>query len=462
MKKQNKNVRETLKNIPSIDEILSTYQLNVPSSIFKTYINNILDKIRNDIINGKEIKNIKVYINNKVKKIANELSSNSLKQVINGTGIILHTGLGRAPISKEILYDSINNTFPYTNLEFNLDTGERGDRNVHLVNLFNCLCDSESSLIVNNNAAAVMLMLNSLCENKDVIISRGQQVEIGGSFRIPDVIAKSGCNMIEVGTTNKTHLKDYKNSITKDTGAILYVHTSNFKVVGFTNSVKINDLSKLAKQNNIPLIIDLGSGSIADYKSFGLPMEKMVNKYIQMGVDIISFSGDKLLGGPQAGILVGKEKIIKTIYKNPIYRAVRCDKVRLSMMESILKTYYSSKNISDKNLSVQLFKRNRKELKQFALKILNKIPKKIIDKYKIEFNETFVEAGSGSLPNKDIPSIAIVIKKYNNMTRLYKKFLACNIPLIGYINNNIFHIDLKAIPHEQSESLSKTINEVLK
>ena len=221
MKKDNNNVREALRNIPSVDEVLNTYHPNVPLVLFKKNINLVLDSVRNEIVSGKKIKNLTSYIDTKINLVVDNLNTKSLKQVVNGTGIILHTGLGRAPISKEILYESIDNTFPYTNLEFDLKSGKRGDRNIHIADLFNSLCNSESSLIVNNNAAAVMLMLNSLCEDKDVIISRGQQVEIGGSFRIPDVILKSKCNMVEVGTTNKTHIEDYENAITKNTGAIL-------------------------------------------------------------------------------------------------------------------------------------------------------------------------------------------------------------------------------------------------
>ena len=310
MSKENNNVREALKNLPSVDELIKSHQYDIPLILFKKKINLVLDQVRKKILNGDDIGNIQKYIDDKIILSLNKYKQNSLRQVINGTGIILHTGLGRAPISKEILYKSIDNTYPYTNLEFNLENGKRGDRNSHISELLSCLCKVESSLIVNNNAAAVMLMLNSLCENKEVIISRGQQVEIGGSFRIPDVILKSQCHMVEVGTTNKTHLYDYENAINDKTAAILYVHTSNYKVVGFTNTIEIEKLGDLSKKYNIPLLVDLGSGSLADYKSFGLPMEKMVSKYIDMGADLLAFSGDKLLGGPQAGILVGHSELV--------------------------------------------------------------------------------------------------------------------------------------------------------
>ena len=463
MNKTKNNTREVFKEIPSVDQIIKNYQLKVPRDYFKYCINLILDTVRSDISNGKKIKDVKSYINDKINQKISQITNSSLKQVINGTGIILHTGLGRAPISEEILVEGIKNTYPYTNLEFNLDNGKRGDRNSHISNLFNSLCDVQSSLIVNNNAAAVMLMLNSICEDKEVIISRGQQVEIGGSFRIPDVIKKSNCKMIEIGTTNKTHIKDYESAITANTAAILYVHTSNYKVIGFTSEVGISDLSKLAYKKGLPLLVDLGSGSLADYKSFGLPMEKLVKEYIRKGASIVSFSGDKLLGGPQAGILVGSNKLVNLIKNNPIYRAVRCDKVRISIMESILRTYYSNKEISKKNLSIQLFIRKIDEIKKNIKFIVSKLSKSSIEKYKIKSVNTYVEAGSGSLPTEKIPSISLIFKhKTISAHQLYKEFLNCDTPVIGYIKNDIYHIDFKAIPNTQHQQLIKSIKQVIK
>ena len=308
-----------------------------------------------------------------------------------------------------------------------------------------------------------MLVLNSLCQEKEVIISRGQQVEIGGSFRIPDVIKKSQCKMVEVGTTNKTHLSDYSKAINNNTAAILYVHTSNFKVIGFTNEIDIKELSKIAHEKNIPLLIDLGSGSLADYKSFGLPLEKLVSEYINEGADIVTFSGDKLLGGPQAGIIVGEKALIKVIHKNPIYRAVRCDKIRISIMENVLRTYYTTKEISNTNLSINLFKRGKKELEKTAKKIISSINDNIKKKYNLDYKETYVEAGSGSLPTEKIVSIAIIFSNCNITANEFNKlFLASKVPIVGYINKNIYFIDLKAIPYDQIDLLIGNINEVLK
>ena len=463
MSKTKNNTREVFKKIPSVDQIIKNYQLEIPKDYFKYCVNLVLDEVRFDIQNGKEIDDVKLYVNDKINQKINHISINSLKEVINATGIILHTGLGRAPISEEILIQSIKNTYPYTNLEFNLENGKRGERNSHISDLFNSLCNVDSSLIVNNNAAAVMLMLNSICEDKEVIISRGQQVEIGGSFRIPDVIKKSNCKMIEVGTTNKTHLNDYESEINENTAAILYVHTSNYKVIGFTNEIEISDLSKLATKYNIPLLVDLGSGSLADYKSFGLPMEKLVKEYVKKGANIISFSGDKLLGGPQAGIIVGDNKLIKSIKNNPIYRSVRCDKVRISIMEGILRTYYSERKISKHNLSIQLFIRTIDEIKENISFIISKLSKNHINQFNIKSINTYVEAGSGSLPTEKIPSLSLVFKHQDiTASQLYKRFLHCDTPVVGYINNNVYHIDFKAIPNNQNQKLIKSIKQALK
>ena len=460
--KQNK-VREALKNIPSVDEIINKFQItDTPLKFLKYSINIELSNIRTKILAGENINDIKKYTFNKINKIFNKIKNNSLQPVINGTGIILHTGLGRAPISKDILVDGILKNYPYSNLELNLETGKRGDRNIHVSSLFNSLCDCEDSIIVNNNASAVILMLNSLCNKKEVIISRGQLVEIGGSFRIPDVMNKSQSKMIEVGTTNKTHIKDYEDAITDNTSAIIYVHTSNYKVVGFTNEIDINELHLLAKKYNLPLLIDLGSGSFADFKYLGLPFEKMISKYIKKGADIITFSGDKLLGGPQSGIIVGKKNYINIIKSNSLYRAFRCDKIRISIMETILRTYYTSKKISDKNLSIQLFKRSRNKLKINANKIISGLSIEITKNYKINIVDSLVEAGSGSLPTEKIDSIAISIySKIIKANKLYQFFLKNTNPVIGYIKNEIFYIDLKAVTNDQIDDLIKTMNKVL-
>ena len=282
-------MNDQLKILPSVSEVLLEikYLTDISNSILKVWIKQELSKFRIKAKNSKLEFDRKKIIHQIVLMVLKK-SEGSLKPVINGTGIVLHTGLGRAPLHRRVIRNATRTLEGYSNLEFNLDTGKRGNRQNHLNDYFKGLTGTQSSLVVNNNAAAVLLGINTLANKKEVIISRGQEVEIGGSFRIPDVIKKSNCKMIEVGTTNKTHLKDYESAITKNTAAILYVHTSNYKVVGFTNEIEISDLSKLSSKFNLPLIVDLGSGSLADYKSFGLPMEKMIKKYFHISTNILT------------------------------------------------------------------------------------------------------------------------------------------------------------------------------
>ena len=456
--------RAALKEIPSVDEVIecnSDLLINAPYLYYLNIIRNTLNKIRNDILEGKSFSNVREYSLKQVKEVIMEISTSNMKHVINGTGIILHTGLGRAPLSKELLQEAVDRVYPYSNLELELQSGKRGERTGHVELLINTLTGSESALVVNNNAAAVLIMLNTLSEGKNVIISRGEQVEIGGSFRIPDVIEKSGCNMVEVGTTNKTHLEDYQQAITKNTGAILVAHTSNYKVLGFTKSVKLTELSALAKKNRIPLILDLGSGAIADFQKLGLPHEPMVRTYLQSGASLISFSGDKLLGGPQAGIICGKKSLIQKIHNNPMYRALRCDKLTYAILEGTLRSYYTPSDIHSQNLTMALFSRKQEELEKLGMNILKKLPKKIVENYGIEAIPTDVEAGSGSLPLEKFPSTALVFsgKKASAFAQVFRK---SDPPILGYITGKQFHIDLKAIPDDMISVLTDTIVKTLK
>ena len=456
--------RAALREIPSVDEILTHFQNEINSAPYSLYLQTIrfvLDDVRHEIQNSHPIKDISDYTIRRVETALGDVSSQNLVQVINGTGIILHTGLGRAPLSKKLVSDALNQIVPYSNLELDLPSGKRGERIGHVEPLINALSGSEEALVVNNNAAAVLLMLNALAEGMEVLISRGEQVEIGGSFRIPDVIRKSGCIMVEVGTTNKTHLKDYENALTPKTGAILVAHTSNFKVMGFTQSVELSELSALAKKKKIPLILDLGSGAIADFQKLGLPHEPPVQSYLKSGAGVVSFSGDKLLGGPQAGIICGKKTLIRKIHKNPLYRALRCDKFTYAILEATLRTYLTTTEVQKENLSIKLFNRSQTELLKIGKKIVKKLPPKIVDKFGIEVKQTEVEAGSGSLPLEKFPSVGLVFNGEIKASELSRKFRLAHYPVLGYITENRFHIDLKAIPATQEKQLLSSLNSVL-
>ena len=463
MNKKN-NAREAFQEIPSVDDILSNVKdkEGIPNHLLKTKVKEFLDKLRKEIKNQKIPNDIPKYISTIVGKIIATNKSSSLKSIINGTGIILNTGLGRAPISKDIILSVVEAIYPYCNLEVDIDTNKRSNRLDHIEPLINSLVNCEKSLMVNNNAAAVMIMLNTLCENKKVIISRGQQVEIGGSFRIPDIIKSSGCKMVEVGTTNKTKLSDYENAIDSNTSAILVVHTSNYKVVGFTETVDFKELAILCKEKEIHLLFDLGSGAIYNSKSANIPFERKISDYIKLGADIVTYSGDKLLGGIQGGIISGNKKLVKKIYKNPMYRTLRCDKYRIALMEKILRTYNSTDEINSDNLSINLFLRPQKQLASMAEKILKKVNKKVKGKYNFKITETLVEAGSGSLPIEKMKSIGISMESEDiSSNKISSKLRSADTPVFNYINNNKVYIDLKAIPNDQVNILIKQLNTCL-
>ena len=332
-----------------------------------------------------------------------------MEYVINGTGIVLHTGLGRAPMKELTAKKVAKRVSGYTNLEFDLQTGARGQRQDHINVLLSSLTGAQSAMAVNNNAAAVLLSLNELSEGKEVIISRGQQVEIGGSFRIPDVIKKSGCILKEVGTTNRTHLKDYENAFNKNTGLILWVHTSNYVVRGYTNQVHLSELVKLGQKKRVPVLADLGCGALYDLSNKGVPKDMLIQDVVKSGVGIVTFSGDKLLGGPQAGLIVGKKTEVNRLKKNPIARAVRCDKWGLAFLEDSLRSFRDDGPSID-NLTISLMTASRKSLTKRGETILSHLPNKTINKLGISLVESEVEAGSGSLPEEKLESMAFRFK----------------------------------------------------
>ena len=463
---EHKGMQEALQQLPSVDDVLQRFEGKLdgaPHKLIIKKIRSIIQSQREIIISEGKLKNIENSVYSIAETELIQLCQPNLKPVINGTGIVLHTGLGRAPISKEVLQQAIESIYPYTNIELQVKSGKRGERNHHVETLINSLTSSESSLIVNNNAAAVLLMLNSVAEGKDVIISRGQQIEIGGSFRIPDVIEKSACNMVEVGATNKTHLKDYESAINKNTGAILVAHTSNYKVIGFTKDVELTELSALAKRKRVPLLVDLGSGAIADFSNSDMPSRATVSSYLKAGVHAVCFSGDKLLGGPQAGIICGKKSLLRKMHQNGLYRALRCDKLTFAILEKVLRTYSSPKDITAKNLAVQLLSRDRSDLVKMGESILAKVEKSHIERHQIKLVESKVEAGSGSLPTEKIPSMAITFSSSSlKPAELSALFRMSSLPILGYIHANEFRIDLKAIPADLTQVCIEIFNEVLR
>ena len=454
--------KKQLRQLPSVSEVL--LDINKSIALHDRYIREVIKSelrgYRRTAKAGKlDIK--RSAITGAILDELDSLNQSSIKNIINGTGVVLHTGFGRAPISKKVISTIAKKLEGYINLEFDLSTGKRGDRQNHIAKMLNAICGSESSLIVNNNAAAVLLALNSLAEGRDVIVSRGQEVEIGGSFRIPDVIRKSHCTLVEIGTTNRTHLKDYEKAITKKTGAILWAHTSNYVVQGFTKEAPLSDLALLAKKKRIPLVVDLGSGALLNMNKQNLPAEKQVSDVVKTGADVITFSGDKLLGGPQSGFIIGSQRYLKVIQKNPLYRTYRCDKWTIALMEETLRTYRSNESFSADNLSLKLLTTSQKILLNRGKKILSNLPQIKVKQLGIALVASLVEAGSGSLPVKSIPSAALQFTpRQITVAALAKVFREGTIPVVGYTKGNTFYIDLKAVLPNQSPQLIEAIKEV--
>jgi len=451
-----------LQQLPSVSKVLLEIRESI--ALHDNYIKEVIKSELRDYRRKAKAGKLDINRSEITSAILDELNSldqSSITNIINGTGVVLHTGFGRAPISKKVISTVAKKLEGYINLEFDLSVGKRGDRQNHITEMLNGICGSESSLIVNNNAAALLLVLNSLAEGRDVIVSRGQEVEIGGSFRIPDIISKSHCHLVEVGTTNRTHLKDYEQAVTKNTGVILWAHTSNYVVQGFTKEVPLSDLALLAKKKQIPLVVDLGSGALLNMNKQNLPAEKQVSDVVKTGADVITFSGDKLLGGPQSGFIIGSQRYLKVIQKNPLYRTYRCGKWTIALMEETMRTYRSDERFSADNLTLKLLTTSQKTLLNRGAKILGDLPQIKANQLGITLVESLVEAGSGSLPVKSIPSAALrFTPQQMAVSTLAKSFREGAIPVVGYTKGNAFYIDLKAVLPNQSLQLIEAIIEV--
>ena len=453
--------KTNLKDLPSVNKVLIELNdsVSVHDDFLKTLINRAINQYRNKIKNNELSMSPSELLSNITEMVIKD-SSRSLVNIINGTGIVLHTGFGRAPFDSKLLKSIAKRLDGYVNLEFDLDSGKRGDRQSHVRDHLSSICGSESSLCVNNNAASVMLSINEMAFGGEVIVSRGQLVEIGGSFRIPDIIKKSGAILKEVGTTNRTHFSDYKKAVSKKTKLILWVHTSNYVVKGFTRSVPLSDLVQLGRSKNIPVMVDWGSGAILDMKSLGLANEMPIRTIMSDKPDILTFSGDKLIGGPQSGIIIGKEKWINAMQKNPLYRVMRSDKITLGLLEEILRSYRSNYFTKD-NLSLRMLTTKRSTLVNRGKKVIQGLTKKKIKDFNIVLENSKVEAGSGSLPENPIESIALSFSHKNiSPNELAKKFRSGRIPVVGYIKSNKFIIDLKAILPNQLLKLKTAIKEI--
>ena len=462
-----------LRTLPAVDELLRHPQiqplLKIHSrSLVAECIRDVLEEKRQAIFQSKDDREAAAVAMTPEQWVAateEALAASfrpSLRPLINATGVVLHTNLGRAPLGEAALRNLMEIASGYSNLEFNLETGDRGSRYEHIEELLCRLSGAESALVVNNNAGAVFLALNSLAEGREVIVSRGQLVEIGGSFRIPDVMRKSGARLVEVGTTNRTHLLDYERAIGGDTALLLKVHTSNFRILGFTAEVPIKDLVALGQAKGVPVMEDLGSGCFIDLSRYGMESEPTVQEAVQAGVDVVTFSGDKLMGGPQAGILLGEEKTLDLLKKNPLNRALRIDKLTLAGLESTLRAYLDSDQVLKILPALSMLTCPLDELAGRAKKLQRKMIKGLSSSCQITLKEERSQVGGGAMPLQTLPTRVLALRPFGiSAAALEERLRRSDPPVIARVKEEEVLLDLRTVAKEEEESLLEAVRRAL-
>ncbi len=456
-----------LRQLPGVDILMektgsdSRFE-GLPRTLVLETIRRVLDGIRQDILRDKTPDLDETALVNAIARAARKKNAPNLVPVINGTGVVLHTNLGRALLCEEALENIRTISGSYSNLELNLSTGKRGLRYSAIENLICELTGAESAIAVNNNAGAVFLALNTLAAGTEVVVSRGELVEIGGSFRVPDVMAKSGCCLKEVGTTNRTHPKDYRNAVTEHTGLFLKVHTSNYKIQGFTKSVGLSEMADLGKEMGIPVMEDLGSGTFVDFSKFGLPSEPLVSDSIASGADVVTFSGDKLLGGPQAGIIAGKKEALDRIKSNPMTRALRIDKMTLAALEATLRLYREPQKAMDKIPTLRMLTMDFETLAQRADAWQTELADRCKGLAHIGTADLDSRPGGGSFPELVLPTRCLAISpKSMSVARLERGMRTGRPSIIGRIENDQYLIDPRTVQNGQEPLIFNTLEALL-
>jgi len=468
----NDKTRELLKNLPKIDEVLLLLENScafegVSRDIVVGKCRQVVEEMRKSILDA-EKRGGKELVPSSADEAAHDvckrllaLYTYSLRRVVNATGIILHTNLGRAPLCAEALQRIVDISEGYSNLEFNLDEGKRGTRYDHVRELLCCISGAEDAIIVNNNAAAVLLVLNTLSEHKESIVSRGELIEIGGAFRIPEVMEKSGAILREVGTTNRTHLSDYEDAVCPDTGLILKVHTSNFKVLGFTDEIGLTELMELGKRSSIPVMNDLGSGCFVPLDSYGFEKEPTVQEVIRAGTDVVTFSGDKLLGGPQAGIILGKKAILEKIKKNPLNRALRIDKLTLAALEATMVHYLDLDRAIRDVPVLRSLTEPVADVEKRAHELKTLLEQLSLKDMTLSIMEDTSMAGGGSLPTQEIPTFVVTVSSGSiSPSRLERKLRKLAVPIITRIYEDKILFDLRTISKEEFVFITKGMQQI--
>jgi L-seryl-tRNA(Ser) seleniumtransferase len=450
-----------LRSLPGVDHLLSVADAeldlqSMPKSVVTRAIRESLEALRQRILAqdaslAEPALSIETLMAAVIRR-ATQIQSYNLKRVINATGVVVHTNLGRSCLAREAIDHMTAVAARYSNLEFNLEAGRRGSRYSAVEELLCELSGAEAALAVNNNAGAVMLSLDTLARGKEVIISRGELVEIGGSFRIPDVMARSGALLKEVGTTNRTHLRDYQQAVTTATGLLLKVHTSNYAIVGFTTAVGLSDMVALGRQLKLPVMEDLGSGNFIDLTQYGLPAEPTVQASVAAGVDVVTFSGDKLLGGPQSGLIVGRREILERIKANPLTRALRIDKLTLAALEATLRLYRDEAQAVKRIPTLRMLLCQRPEIESRARQLAEGLRGLGHPGLNVTLCDLTSRAGGGALPLLDLPSCCVGITlKGRSPNRIEAALRNGRPPIIGRIENDLYIIDPRTLQDDELE-----------
>jgi L-seryl-tRNA(Ser) seleniumtransferase len=459
----NPNQQMLLRELPGVDSLMelcakADFFKDIPQAVIVNSIRSVIDDRRKAIlsadlsINEKSLSSSQMV--DAVKRSVSKAMMPNLRRTINATGVVVHTNLGRSVLAAEAVENLVVVASRYTNLEYDLSAGKRGSRYSSVEDLICETSGAEAAMVVNNNAGAVLLCLETIARDREVIVSRGELVEIGGSFRVPDVMAKSGSILKEVGTTNRTHLRDYQNAIGPKTGLLLKVHTSNYSVVGFTAEVSLRQLVDLGADRQLPVMEDLGSGTFIDFSKYGLLKEPTVQESVNAGADLITFSGDKLLGGPQAGIIVGKKKIVDQVKKNPLTRALRIDKLTLAALESTLRLYRDEEKaarlIPTLAMIMLPLQKVQKRARQLAAALKN-IGDSRID---IQLIKSSSKTGGGALPLMDLPSLCVAVQfKGISPNNLEKRMRDNDPPIIGRIESDMFVMDPRTVQKDELSAI---------
>ena len=468
----NLNKSELLRKLPAVHEVLQVPGVAgllavYPRAVVTEAVRAVLDGIRQQIAAAENLpapagEELLSFTVRRVQEAVERFARPNLRRVINATGVVLHTNLGRAVLSVRAQQAVQAAASGYTNLELNLETGRRGSRYAAVEGILTRLTGAEAVLAVNNNAAAVLLALSTLAAGKEVIVSRGQLIEIGGSFRIPDVMRQSGAVLVETGTTNKTYPDDYRRAVSERTGLLLHVHTSNYRIVGFTRETTVAELVEVGREFGLPVMSDLGSGVLVDLALFGLPGEPTVQQAVATGADVVTFSGDKLLGGPQAGIIAGRKELLEKMKKNPLTRALRIDKFTVAALEATLRAYLDPERAAAEVPVLKMLTAGKDALERRARELARLLGEYAAGRAAITVEQTVSRVGGGALPTADLLSFAAAVKPAEiSAEELGRRLRRGDPAVLGRIQEGLLLLDVRTLQEEEDEPLAGAVKNAL-